>query len=568
MAYFIPYFFKKKCENILDMTLRGLRKMIVASGLAVATAGPAAVPSDAAVRPVFTLSSAGGSVPGRPGTSSVAVSKDEPRGAPAVPGMPKKGRRAVLEMGIVAVCVTAGYWSQYHDWVEDWQFELTWADQARRFLTTEAITFDSNAYSVNWAHVPSGAGYYQMARTNYLSWRQSILAAFVNSLVYEYVSEWREVVSINDTILATFGGYALGESWFQLSDHFHHQKSLGFRVLAFMNPINELNQYLDRHAPASRAYAEPGWAGLAFSAGWLRSSETGRGVYDALRIGLETQIIRSPEYGLPGTVNKVLRDTSFSELAIDVVLRPHRPGDVYLANGPFEEVDLFARTVGLASYSQKIDATGRGHAFSIGLGSALTYLRKRPAVYDSRDVRANIDPLPAAPTDFRDKMTVAHMAGPVVDWTRFGRGFKIRAVAAAYFDFGLMNAFAFNAYSGVYPIQGMKTTLGYYGYYYAYGVTTSGRLDVDWGRLWVRVLASGHAWGSWNVRDQFQAELTNNSAASDTRSRFLFKGGWRFPRAPVRAFASVESIRRWGRMGNIEAGSRETRASAGLSYLF
>jgi len=37
---------------------------------------------------------------------------------------------------------------------------------------------------------------------------------------------------------------------------------------------------------------------------------------------------------------------------------------------------------------------------------------------------------------------------------------------------------------------------------------------------------------------------------------------------PVRAYGSFESIGRWGRLGDVRAQSRESRFSAGLSYLF
>jgi hypothetical protein len=546
-----------------------LRRTIFASGLALALLGAAVLPSAAAARPAFSLAPRAD----LPGGFSLAATEAAPDAAPespasAVPVVRKNYRRAAIEMGVVAVYATARYWAAYHDWIEDWQYELTFEDQFRRFLTTEAIRFDSNAYAVNWSHVIGGTLYYQFARTNYLSWPEATLGAFINSTLYEYVSEWREVISINDTLLTTFGGYAVGEPWFQIADYFHHSKSIPLHVLAFMNPVNELNQWLDRKEPASKVYPAPGWTGMEFAASWWHDSETGRETYDALRLGFDAQIIRTPEYGQPGTFKKTVRDTSFSELSIDVILRAYQPEDVDLKDGPFEEVDFTTRTVGLSSYSQKIDELGRGSALSIGLGSALTFVRKRPPVYDDKSVRVYLDPLPPTPTDFRDKLAVAHIAGPVVDWTHFGRGFKVRAVADAYLDFGMVHAFAFNAYSADHSIEGMKSTLGYYAYTYSYGTSASGRVDLDWGNLWVRALVSGHIWDSIDSRDRIPEDVTNNVGATDTRTRFLFKAGWRLPWAPVRAFASVESIRRWGRIGDVEASSRETRTSAGLSYLF
>ena len=536
--------------------------------LAVLLAGTGVLAAPAAERPVFSLAAAGD---GEAGPAAVAFSLAEgtsPDGSgPAAP-RPKKWRRFLVQEGIMAVYSTIKYWSEYHTWIEDWQFELTFADQYKRFLTTEAITFDSNAYATNWTHVLGGALYYQMARSNYLTWAESVLASFTCSAIYEYVSEWREVISINDMTLTTFGGYSLGETWFQVGDYLHHRRSPILKALGFINPVNELNQWLDRKNPASRVYPEPGRAAMAISVGGWHSAETGRPSYSAARVEVETELVRIPEYGRTGTFKKLLRDTSLSELAAGVTLKERRPEDGNVGGGLAEEVDVTARVVGLSWYSQSIDELGRGSAFSIGLGSALTYLRKRPILYDARGARVHIEPPPATPTDFRDKMTVTHMFGPVVDWTLFGRGVRVRAVADAYADFALMNAFAFNAYSESHAIEGMKTTLCYYGYYYAYGGTASARVDVDWGNLGVRALVSGHAWGSWQGRDRFQDSVTNNARAADTRTRCFIRAGWRFGAVPLRVFAGIEGIHRWGRVGDVRASAGETRTFAGLSYLF
>jgi hypothetical protein len=544
-------------------------------GLAALLCAVAAFPAAAAVTPRFSLAASPGDAPEGTPAAAFSLALDDLPGSPPVtqapvtaPAMRPNYRRTIVQNAIFAAYATYRYWKDYHLWIEDWQFQLSWADQYRRFLTTEAITFDSNAYLTNWMHVVGGTLYYQMARTNHLTWAESTLSSFLASAFYEYVSEWREVISINDMTFTTFGGYAVGEPWFQLSEYFHHRKSLPLKVLGFMNPVNELNHYLDRKKPASRAYDAPGWSDLAFSTGGWRSTETGRTGHDAAIVCFESQLIRTPEYGRPGTFTRVQHDTSLSELAFTMALRQPGPSETDLRGGLNDEIDFYTRVVGLSWYRQSIDELGRGSAFSIGLGSALTYLRKRAVYYDARGAQVHIDPPPETPTDFTDKMAVAHLFGPVLDWTRFGRGFKIRLVADAYVDFAMMSATAMNAYSTLHPILGMKTTLSYYGYYYAYGGSTSARIDVDWGRLWLRGLVSAHAWGSWQGRDRYQSDITNNVAAADTKTRYLLQAGWRPGTWPVRLFAGLEGIHRWGRIAEVKVGTQETRAFAGLSYLF
>ncbi|MCK7479435.1 MAG: hypothetical protein M0C28_20370 [Candidatus Moduliflexus flocculans] len=113
--------------------------LLVLAGLAVRPAAGASGPSfslAAPARPTWAFSLA----PGPGGQEAPAP----PQASAAV--MPKRVKRAYLELGVVAVYSTIRYWADYHRWIEDWQYELTCEDQYRRFLTTEAIRFDSNNY--------------------------------------------------------------------------------------------------------------------------------------------------------------------------------------------------------------------------------------------------------------------------------------------------------------------------------------------------------------------------------------------------------------------------------------
>jgi Domain of unknown function (DUF3943) len=532
-------------------------------------------PLAGASRPSFSLAPSGpGLFGGAPDSVFSLAACSETRDAsaaaaqPAEKTMPRKIRRAIVQLGVVSVYSTIRYWADYHRWIEDWQYELTCADQYRRFLTTEAIRFDSNNFITNWTHVFAGVLYYQFARSNYWTWEESLLASTLGSAFYEYVSEWREVISINDMFTTSFGAYELGEPVFQITDYFHHQKSPVLRALGFLNPINEINHWLDRKNPASKVYVAPGWHAFALTAGWWRSAEAGRGTLNTGLFGFDGEIIPVPEYGRPGEVRKKIRTVSLAEFTFEGAFGRRPAGEEDLSNGVAEEIDLYGRVVGLAWYRQKIDDLGRGDVLSIGLGSALSYLRKRPTLYDSTKVQVHIDPLPETPTDFRDKYAITHLAGPVLDWTHFGRGFKLRVIADAYLDFALMQSFAFNAFSAVHSIEGLKTTMSYFGYAYSLGGSASARVDLDWGNLWLRGLASVGAWDSWEGRDRFEAELTNDLNVVDTKFRCLAKAGWRLPKTPVRAVVAIEGIRRFGKLGDVRVAGWETRTSAGLSYLF
>jgi hypothetical protein len=91
-----------------------------------------------------------------------------------------------------------------------------WADQRERLFTFEAWRFDTNLFRVNWTHQLAGSLYYNFARANRLTWLESTLVTLCGALWWEFVTEWREVISINDLIFTTVGGYAGGEAFYQL----------------------------------------------------------------------------------------------------------------------------------------------------------------------------------------------------------------------------------------------------------------------------------------------------------------------------------------------------------------
>lgn len=154
--------------------------------------------------------------------------------------------RAGLELAMLMSYSQARYWIRYSRFIEDWQYRLTWADQKRRFFTTEALRFDSNAFYLNWTHALAGMLYYEFARTNNLSWLQSLVFSFGGSLYWEYIVEWREIISINDNIMTAVGGFALGEAWFQMGRYFHNSNNPVGRLLSWLNPFMKANGWLDR----------------------------------------------------------------------------------------------------------------------------------------------------------------------------------------------------------------------------------------------------------------------------------------------------------------------------------
>jgi len=535
---------------------------VLAAGLSLlllAEAAPAAGrPSVPGPPDPFSLSAA---TP--PASGFIAFSLAEPTAAAA----PKKHPgRAWIEMGAFLAYSTTSYWTRAA-FPEDWQFQLTFHDQIEKLVRLKGVRFDSNNFKVNWTHSLAGGVYYQFARANDLSWFESLLVATAASTYWETVVEWREVVSINDQITTAIGAYATGEPWYQVGHYLAHQRGLFQQALSFLNPLIKLNHWLDRKRPGAKAYTQPGWRDLALFVGGRNLTTAGQPVQTGLYFGFRTALLLPPEYGRPGEVRRTLKDTYFSDICLDYTVR----------NGRADETNLWTSAVTLGSFRQRIDDRSVGYSLILGLGSSFEYFKKRPFdTYDSAPVpvKQGYDLHLERPRDFTDKLALAHLAGPVLDWTLFRPGLTLRTVAEAYFDFGLVNSYALNAYSELHhtppddTIAGMKTTVMYYGYYYAFGGTLSGRTRLEWGDFRAQALASFGAWSSVDALDRFQDEVTNNAHLDDNRARYLVGAGWRVPRTTLEFFFRYEGIRRWGRVLEARSHSLEKRLFAGLEFKF
>ena len=489
-----------------------------------------------------------------------------PSGDASLQSRPRKGRAWLELVGFQAFSV-GSYWIRYKShFVEDWQFKMTVDSQFKRIVLLKGWRFDSNNFKLNWTHSLAGGIYYQFGRTNHASWLYSWMISVVGSTFWE-LTEWKEVISLNDQIMTGLGGFAIGEPWYQVGHYLAHQSGLLFQALSFMNPVLKFNHWLDRKDPGVGNYVQPGWHDFGLAAGVRRLSTAGRPSETAVYFEVHTRLIGLPEYGRAGDVRRTFRDTYFSSMSLDYAAR----------NGTADETRFSTAAVPWGSFRQKIDDNLEGYSLIVGLGSSFEYFKKRSFDYYDLNpvpVYQGIDLHLEIPRNFTDKLAIVHLAGPVLDWTVFRRGWKLRTVATAYFDFGLINSYALNRYSQLHhtplsdTIDGMKTTVFYYGYYYGFGGTFSGSTDLEWGAFRGHALASFGAWGSADSLDRFQDKVTNNAHLTDTRFRYLFGAGWKVPRVPFEIFVKYEGVQRRGRLLEIRTAGLEKRIFAGLEFSF
>lgn len=524
----------------------------------------------------------------RPATGPGLTLTLQPARASSQPSDGKhRGRlgRALLEEGVLWTISTLYYWSEYNQFTIDWQF--TWKTFGRKFFTAESPRFDSNSFWSNWTHGPQGALYYTMARANGLSSLSSTLFSFGTSFLWESLSEWREVISINDQIFSTFGGPAAGEPFYQVSSYFGHRRGFWNGAASFLfDPILAFNNWLDhRHGPSWDSAPAADWHRFCLYAGPRFEHVSPVGTTAVARsgslpgqfnVGLDMETDSVPRAGdEPGGrgSRRSLSDTLSSRLAVDLS---------YGSSG-LEEIQMRSSAVlfgsDWASNTKMPDGSLRGGDVSLGFGTAFELFKKRPvAWYDSRNevegggqARAGEGRLERpTPTRFTDKLSVISPAGAVLVLSRFGPRHLLRWTSAIFGDFALVNALAYNRYTEAGDISGIKTTLLNWGYYYGLGMTVASDVAWDW-RQWRCLAAASYQWyASIQGLDRYQYEglITNDFRIHDERLTWRLRLGYRLKGTPVELALGAEGIDRRGALLGFHERYWERRVLSQLRLAF
>ena len=377
----------------------------------------------------------------------------EPQSKPAdsQPGQEAKKKedkrlgRALLEGGSFLTLSAANYWRRYSAFVEDWQFELNWHDQRRKFFTSEGTSLDSNNYRLNWTHAGAGAIYYSIARTNRLSTAESFLFAAGGSLIWEYVAEWREISSINDHIFTSAGGLAIGEPMFQIGSFFRNRPGAANRILTLLsNPILALNDALDGSKRPARVPVDEDHD-FRFSLGGQSGALTADNRRPARSaFTLDMRVVTLPGYGAVGDGRGYTGRTLDSDVRFDL----HTEG------GSVAEFMIRTRSTLFGWWWKRVgrDERGRrrGYDLWLGGGTAWDVWQKTPIVpYDGNDLGMTYRWFEREqPTRYADKVSSVHLPGPTFCLTRYDGPVRTRLDFQATVDFGMVNC------AGVQPVLG------------------------------------------------------------------------------------------------------------------
>lgn len=499
--------------------------------------------------------------PKSPKTVQTEIRYPLPPVAPVVvdqrPQNPKKCGRAFFEslafMSVSAVL----YWWRWGLWAEDWQYSFTWEEQRIRFFTLEATKFDSNSFMTNFSHGPNGAIFYNFARTNHLGVFESCLYAIITSLFWEYVIEYKEIVSVNDNLFNSFLGFSMGEPLFQLGHYLSHQRDSASRILGIIfNPVLALNNWLSgKKGKLSygdlRSYRHRGSLFFGPVNGW----DAGSSGYRHFNIGFRSQLLSIPGYETPGKTGRKLNKPFLSELF----------ADINLGSQQIEEFNIVTKATVLGYFSKNIRSTRsgkRGTQVFWGLGSAYDMHRKKSdAPYDTITSGSSQSEWieVTRPTEFSDKWAIINTLGPLFELSAFMGSVSLRLRVEAYFDFALMNALALGAFSEQNILAGIKSTLSKYGYYYAYGFTALSKLSIRLHPFSLQGKIKYHHLDSIDGLDRFQDYIEDDFHLRDSRLLADLNLSWRIKETPISCQLGFRRIFRKGTIKEIRQQESEHR---------
>jgi len=472
---------------------------------------------------------------------------------PQPPPAPVYPRRMLLEETLALVAGVIWYRADSHFNKYDWDFNATWSNVEKRLITFDAVRFDDNAFGINaLVHPLEGVGYYLIARGNRLPPVQSFLVALTVSAIWEWIIEYREVVSINDMIATPVSGLALGEPFVRFSA-FLRAGSPGplKEVLATMlNPLDAVNGWAEGRPRAATgptdAYGLPLLyrhrleLGVAYS----RADFGAAGGRNEARLAIDLFVDATPALRYPGVRTSFVGPGALNWLA----------GSLSAANPNtwwgrvFGEVALAGRLRRQASGAADVDPTSSQRLF-LGLGTGVEYASR------------------SFPGAGLDQLAIIRLAGPLVDWGLARPGLELHLVGDLLYDFGMVRALALPYYVAAHGTELLSSVLALHGYYYAQGGSASLRFTVEYGRLEVGAILVEDALWIIRSRDRFHTPTVPSARERrGTRHAWL---AWRlWPRAPFRAVASFEDLTRQGSLGEFQRRQSELRFSAGIDVKF
>jgi hypothetical protein len=366
--------------------------------------------------------------------------------------------RAAAEESFLIGAGAAWYWIDRERQVADWDFP-----SIKDRLTFEAWRFDTNPFPINFAwHAIDGGEYHVVGRSNEMSLWAAMGYGFMTSLVWEYGLEFREKFSINDMIVTTGAGTAVGEFFHWLSRYLEsaperrgwhpYARWILTTTRAAHNAVDDRETLRAGTEPDALGLSDDIWHRFRLSSGVAHATAAGdvlpgdpSFVTGELRAAGELAAI--PGFLRSRHLRRWFADGNVSSLSGRITGASEGIG-----------IELYADVMLLGWHRQDLDADRAGSATTVGLDLAYRYRRELLGAWV-------------------DRLAQMHLPGLAIDHhQRFRRG-AVRVRARANPDFVGVHPRSYHDWEALHPDDEEKTILVKHGYYYGWGATA--RLEVE-----------------------------------------------------------------------------------------
>lgn len=341
----------------------------------------------------------------------------------------------------------------------DWDFPGSFAKNLKNKIRFgDMVRYDDNTWRTNRNHVFAGVSYYTICRGNGLDALESYLCTIAGSTLWEVVTEWREVLSINDQVFTIHGGAILAESVHQMGRYIFARGPEWFKNSfgrLWSGPA-QLNDWANKKIfnGQERKY-EDEETKIAGKFEMELGIVNYRGGGSAVRMALNSEVINIPNFYEPGATSGFLMDIAQTELQIGAPLKAQI----------LDQYDIFAKVVWAAYQQKQITKNGdelQGYTLFVGPSSALTIKNK---------------------TDYsNDFMGIVHVAGGSMRMTNFYKGYRITSSLDVWGDAVMMKSLLIEKNENdPAMVNGLVHNMSHSRYYHGYGYTTRGQIILEAG---------------------------------------------------------------------------------------
>jgi hypothetical protein len=374
-------------------------------------------------------------------------------------------------------------------------------------LTGESWRFDNNNFGMNFVlHPFFGASPYVFARDSHFTVPYAFLTSFSTSMMWEFIIEYNERVSINDVIVTPVAGLPIGEFAHKFGYFWSHRGSSGQRKSLgwTLAPWTQLAQLGCHPANAAHDNGETSSDELMwhefyadYGVSSYRTSGDNNGLVQRLRAG--GNLVSVPTYRSEGHLSRGFWNGEFSRLDVSIESGAKHVG-----------VDIYADTI-LAGYiQQSLTFKGTGYSHVLGLSVGYRYFNSEA---EGQDNRVSFVGFPGVATEF---------------YASSGRA-RSEISFRAYPIFGAASSPAFQLYRNQSAIGRSKTILEREGYSYGWGFAGSLHARQQYGIFHSELSVLAESLWSEEGLDRDQDQVEDDTKTSDLAATLSLRSGILLP---------------------------------------